>query len=62
MRSPGSFGEVQIDDWKSAGLVKPSVIKPVITTIEHTLVVRRLGRLRPESQEALQKAIGEIIG
>ena len=29
---------------EGAGLLKPSVIKPVITTIERTLVIRRLGQ------------------
>jgi len=27
-------GEVIIQDWQAAGLLKPSAIKPVITTIE----------------------------
>ncbi len=32
---PGSMpGEMQVNDWKSAGLLKPSAVKPVITTIE----------------------------
>ena len=35
-RPAGSLGEVQVKDWKGAGLIKPSVVKPVITTIEHT--------------------------
>lgn len=28
------IGEVIIQDWNNAGLLKPSAIKPVITTIE----------------------------
>jgi mRNA interferase MazF len=28
------IGEVLIQSWQDAGLLKPSVIKPVITTIE----------------------------
>jgi mRNA interferase MazF len=60
---PGSaLGEVKVADWKSAGLLKPSVVKPVITTIEATLVLRRLGRLKPEDQESLRRAIGAILG
>ena len=61
-RPADAIGEVQVKDWKSAGLIKPSVIKPVITTIEHTLVIRRLGQLQKEAQEALRKAISEIVG
>ena len=32
-----------ISDSENAGLLKPSVIKPVITTIEKSLVIRKLG-------------------
>jgi mRNA interferase MazF len=42
-----AFAEARIGHWKEAGLLKPSVIKPVIATIERDLVRRRLGRLAP---------------
>jgi mRNA interferase MazF len=42
-----TVGEVQVQDWKSAGLLKPSVLKPVLTTIEPALVLKKLGRLTP---------------
>ena len=59
---PTGIGEVQVKDWKGAGLIKPSVIKPVITTIEQALVIRYLGRLKRDEQEALRKAISKIVG
>jgi mRNA interferase MazF len=34
-----------IVDWQDAGLLKPSAIKPAISTIEQTLVLKKLGRL-----------------
>ncbi len=55
-------GEVIIKDWQEAGLLKPSVIKPIITTIEHTLVLKKLGQLKEEEQSALREAIREILG
>jgi len=61
-RPSGSSGEFQVKDWKGAGLLKRSVVKPVITTIEHTLVIRRLGRLREEDQQALKQALAAILG
>ena len=61
-RPAGTIGEVQVKDWKGAGLIKPSVIKPVITTIEASLVIRRLGQLNTDEQEALRKAISRIVG
>ena len=61
-RPASAIGEVQVKDWKGAGLIKPSVVKPVITTIEASLVIRRLGQLKKEEQEALRKAINKIVG
>ena len=58
----GSFGEVTVRDWQAAGLLKPSAIKPVMTTIEHSLVIRTLGRLRDVDLSALRKALAAIIG
>ena len=29
-----AFGEVRVAEWQKAGLLKPSVIKPVLTTVE----------------------------
>ena len=58
----GSLGEVPVKEWQAAGLLKPSVVKPVITTIERRLVIRRLGRLRDGDQAALRGTITTILG
>lgn len=34
VRPIAAFGEVMIADWQKAGLLKPSVIKPVMATVE----------------------------
>jgi mRNA interferase MazF len=57
-----SVGEVQVRDWQSAGLLKPSVLKPVLTTIDPTLVLKKLGRLTPHDQTALRQALSTILG
>ena len=62
VRSRIVFGEVPIQAWKAAGLIKAGVIKPVITTIERTLVLRKLGRLSGDTQLLVRKAIAQIIG
>ncbi len=48
-----SFGEL---------VLEPSAIKPVITTIEQALVLRKLGELMDEDREALRVAIAGIVG
>jgi mRNA interferase MazF len=55
-------GDVAIRNWKEAGLLKPSVLKAVITTIEKRLVLRRLGRLAAVDRQALSKALRSALG
>jgi mRNA interferase MazF len=54
--------DARVDDWQAAGLLRPSVIKPVFATLEQRLVLRRLGALAGGDLAALRKAISEIIG
>ncbi len=56
------IGEVIIQDWQDAGLLKPSAIKPVITTIEKPLVIKAMGRLKEKDQTALHGSLKVILG
>lgn len=56
------IGEVIIQDWQEAGLLKRSVVKPVITTIEKMLIIKRMGRLKEEDRKALQASLKGILG
>ena len=38
-------GECLVADWQSAGLLKPSAVKPAISTVEQVLVLKKLGSL-----------------
>jgi mRNA interferase MazF len=62
VRQPVGFGEAVIADWESAGLLKPSVTKPVLATIEQGLVLRTLGTLSESDLRALRKVIAQTIG
>lgn len=55
------IGECLIGDWKDAGLLKPSAIKPAISTIEQSLVLRRLGRLSPEDIISMESALMQLL-
>ncbi|MEK7349763.1 MAG: type II toxin-antitoxin system PemK/MazF family toxin [Nitrospirota bacterium] len=57
-----SVGEVQVQDWRAAGLLKPSVLKPVLTTVDPALVLKKLGRLTATDQAALRQALRAMIG
>lgn len=57
-----AFGEVAVQDWQPAGLLKPSVIKPVLTTIDPKLVIKKLGRLSSADQAALRQVLASLLG
>jgi mRNA interferase MazF len=57
-----AVGEVAVDDWQKAGLLKPSVIKPVLTTVEKRLVLRRVGQLEQADKISLQQTLSLILG
>ncbi|MDV3350995.1 hypothetical protein QGP82_19980 [Leptothoe sp. LEGE 181152] len=53
---------VVIQDWKSAGLLKPSVIKPIVMTVEKELILKQLGALSEQDKLFLVKLLTEILG
>jgi len=62
IRPSPSFGEMIVSKWQVAGLIKPSAIKPIFTTVEKTLVLKQLGQLDEEDKKALREALQIIIG
>ena len=62
VKIPLQFGEILITEWSNAGLLKTSVIKPIITTLEKQLVIKKLGKLATPDIEALQNLLQQIIG
>jgi mRNA interferase MazF len=61
-RSPFIPGEALIDEWQNAGLLKPSVLKPVIATVEQSAVLKQLGGLQPADMQTLREVIALVIG
>ena len=59
---PLGFGVALVTDWQSAGLIKPSVLKPVFTTIEQSLVVRTLGMLSADDVRTLRELVAQVVG
>lgn len=62
VRGGSTFGEIVVQDWQAAKLLKPSAIKPVLATLEQALVIKALGRLSGRDQQALREAIKTIVG
>jgi len=62
VRAAPAVGEAAIAKWKEAGFLKPSVLKPLLATIEKGLVLRKLGRLEEEDRRALRGVLDDILG
>jgi mRNA interferase MazF len=61
IRTPLGFGEALLRDWQDAGLLKPSVFKPILFTVEQTLVRRTLGQLGNRDRDALRAVLRTLI-
>ncbi len=62
LRPRPAFGEFTVAEWKKAGLIAPSAVKPVLTTIERHLVLRTLGRLQQADIRSLRTSLAQILG
>ena len=62
VRETLGYAEHLLADWSVAGLLKPSVIKPLIATVEKSLVRKVLGQLEAIDLESVERCIEEIIG
>lgn len=56
------IGEVVVSGWKEAGLLKASTIKPILTTLEKSLIIRTLGKLSQPDVVVLRDAMKMILG
>ncbi len=55
------IGEWLVQDWKAAGLLKPSAIKSALSTIEQALVLKKLGALSPKDMESLKESLRDLF-
>jgi len=62
IRQPLAFGEYILNDWQQSGLLKPSVLKPLIATLEQIQIVKVMGQLSATDQEGLQHSLKIIVG
>ena len=62
VRGTGTFGELVVEDWQAAKLIRPSAIKPVLATLEQTLVIKKLGRLSTRDQQRLRETVTTLFG
>ncbi len=61
-RQPLGFAESMLADWQAAGLIKPSMLKPVCTTIAQDLVLRPMGTLSEADLRSLRETLAQVFG
>jgi mRNA interferase MazF len=61
-RATMTVGEAAIANWRAAGLLKPSVFKPLVATVERHIVLKELGRLAAEDRATLCDVLSEMVG
>ena len=59
---PFRVGDVLISEWKKSGLVKPSAMRGVLTTIDKRDVLRSMGQLVKSDFANVEAAIAQIFG
>ena len=55
------FGDHIIADWKSAGLLYPSVATGILRTIKETMIARRLGSMTEPDLEAIDRGLRRAL-
>ena len=55
-------GDVILNDWSQAGLVKPSAVRGLVTVIDRNQIVRRLGRLSDKDFANVEQGVAGIMG
>lgn len=57
-----AFGDMLVQDWQAAKLLMPSAIKPVLATLDQSLVIKALGTLSVRDQTTLRATIAQLVG
>ncbi len=57
----GEIGECLIKNWREAGLLKPSALKPAISSIEQKMVLRKLGALASDDIVFLNATLKALL-
>ncbi|WP_119290373.1 type II toxin-antitoxin system PemK/MazF family toxin [Azohydromonas sediminis] len=62
IRQPLAFAEALVVDWQAAGLIKPSVLKPLLAPVEQRLIIKVLGKLSVGDVATRRSLIQTIVG
>ena len=57
----GQVDDTHITDWAVAGLLKPSVVKGVLGSVQQSLIIRTLGTLSNSDIQNVEQHFAEIL-
>lgn len=55
------FGDFEIKDLKTSGLPKPSIIRMKFTTINKSIIIKKIGELSESERNTFQKLLFEFF-
>ena len=61
-RGSANVGETEVIEWQKASLLRASVVKPILTTVEKKLVINKLRRLEAADRTSLESTLRVIFG
>ena len=53
--------DVAIRGWRQAGLSVPCKVRFKLFTLDHTLMIRKLGTLSKQDAKAVKQALGRVL-
>jgi mRNA interferase MazF len=56
-----TLGAVSVYQWREAGLLHPSSIKPIIATLSHPEVIKKIGKLTVPDGNALKRMLLKVL-
>lgn len=54
--------DMRLHDWQAVGLLKPSMLKPLIATIEKSKIIKLLGHLSNADRKRLGGLLQSVLG
>ena len=55
-------GDVLLEDWHQAGLVRPSAFRGLILTVDRNKIIRELGQLSEADFKKIKQGVADIMG
>lgn len=56
------IGDTSLRDWKQAKLLRASFVRAKLVTIDPSLILQKIGRIRPHDLQACQSMLKQYFG